>query len=252
MLQLKVLSVIALCLFECIGTGWILAEEQHQNPVARIMERAKEKAKEISLPVNPHAEAGQKAAEQSAELFYSSTYQERIQQEQQRLKKELETHTASWTRKADEKEEQQSRQDSAEKYYLFISSSIPDATVHTYIEQLTAMQEKHIIPVMRGLVGGLENLDATITYFRKILQEDPSCQDSRKYFCRRYQLAIEIRPSLFEHYGISKVPALVYDNGRQTLSISGDAGLTYLMERLEREVGLLALNSATQNMREEQ
>jgi predicted DsbA family dithiol-disulfide isomerase len=53
--------------------------------------------------------------------------------------------------------------------------------------------------------------------------------------CRRYQVPIKIDPTLFERYGITRVPAVVYAGEKDSFKIQGDAGLDYLLERINRD-----------------
>jgi predicted DsbA family dithiol-disulfide isomerase len=62
-------------------------------------------------------------------------------------------------------------------------------------------------------------------------------------------MAISLQPALFSKYGINRVPAVVYENGKDTYSIQGDAGLDYLLERINREAKSTALAGLIKKMR---
>ncbi|MHB1349764.1 MAG: TrbC family F-type conjugative pilus assembly protein [Desulfobulbaceae bacterium] len=204
------------------------------NTVSARMEQAREDAKKMSLPANRYSEAGRQAAEQTAKTYHSTEFQERLQCEQQRLEQEVfREHTAPWKQKR--AQEQPGDLAAKDKIYLFFSSSVPEDTVRTYIATLAWAKTTNIVPVLRGLVQGRGNINASADYFAQILQEDPDCRDKRETMCRRYQVPIKIDPTLFERYGITRVPAVVYAGEKDSFKIQGDAGLDYLLERINRD-----------------
>ncbi len=217
-----------------------------------IMEKAREDAKSMTLPVNKHTKAGQMAAEQTADTFHSPEFQKRIQAEQQRLEKEVfGDYIASWKKKKQPARGQQGalgNLDANERIYLFLSSSVPDETVHAYIGTIAGTGDSNIIPVMNGFVGGLDDIEVSIKYFSRILKKDLECQDGKEA-CQRYQVSIKLKPSLFAQYGITQVPAVVYASDKDTFIITGDAGLDYLLERINREVKRATLEGLIRRMR---
>ena len=216
-----------------------------------IMEKAREDAKSMTLPVNKHSKAGQMAAEQTADTFHSPEFQERIQAEQQRLEKEVfGDYIASWKKKKQPASGQQGafgNLDTNERIYFFLSSSVPDGTVHAYIGTIAGTGDSNIIPVMNGFAGGLNDIEVSIKYFSRILKIDLECQDGKEA-CQRYQVSIKLKPSLFAQYGITQVPAVVYASDKDTFIIRGDAGFDYLLERINREVKSATLASLIRRM----
>ncbi|MHB8788470.1 MAG: TrbC family F-type conjugative pilus assembly protein [Desulfobulbaceae bacterium] len=202
----------------------------------------------MSLPANRHTKAGRQAAEQTAKTFHSPEFQERLQCEQQRLEQDVfEKYTTPWKQKP--VGEQPGDLAATDNIYLFLSSSVPEETVRTYIATIARAKATQVIPVLRGLIKGRENIKASADYFSRILQEDPDCWDKRETMCRRYQVPIKIDPALFERYGITRVPALVYAGEKDTFRIQGDAGLAYLLERINRDAKSMTLANLINQLR---
>lgn len=232
-----------------VGTG-VRAEEYDLSGAADMMEKARQDAAKMTLPVNKHAEEGMKAARETADFYNSPEFQDRLQCEQQRLEEEVfQEHTVSWKKKRAQQEKNEAGiLGDSETVYLFLSSSIPDETVHNYLADIAGTGEAKVIPVMRGLVAGLGDMSATAGYFSRVLKEDPDCQDTVEP-CRRHQVAIKIKPALFTQYGINRVPAVVYDDGKNVFVIQGDAGLDYFLEQINREAESASLTGLIKKMR---
>jgi len=227
------------------------AEDNQQNIVSAIMEKAKEDSKKMTLPENEYGEEGRNAAEKAAKTFHSTAVQEQIQCEQQRLEKKVfGDFITSWKKKdaVGEQSEQNGSFRDTERVYLFLSSSVPDETVRTYLYAIANAGESNVIPVMRGFVGGLSNMAANTEYFSRILKTDPDCQDT-DVPCLRYQTAIKLNPVLFAQNDITRVPALVYANEENGFLIQGDAGLDYLLERINREAHSPSLDQLIRKIR---
>ncbi len=209
------------------------------DEVAAVVKKAGEEAKNMTLPVNKFAEEGLRAAQQSADFFHSPQFQERLQCEQQRLEKEVfSLDITSWKRKRQKAEAKGTSPTGQEKIFLFISSSVPDETVHAYIAAIARITEPAITLIMRGVVGGLTSRKG-IQYFSRILKKDLRCRDEKtrksQKRCPRYQVSIAIAADLFGKYGISQVPAVVYRDAKSSFRIQGDMALGYLLERINRE-----------------
>jgi len=226
-----------------------------ESDVSRIMKKARKDAEKMTLPVNKYREQGLKAAEETADLFHSPEFQKRVQSEQQRLEKEVFAgYTKPWKKKirqtTAEQKEQVGNLAAGEKIFLFISSSIPDETVHAYITALDKAGDPHLSLVMHGLVGGLTQTRAkkSQSYFSRIMKKELDCPKT-KTPCERYQVTIRLKPSLFTRYGITKVPAVIYEHDGNSFLIQGDTGLDYLLERINREVKSKGLASLIKKIR---
>jgi len=230
-------SFIFLLLVTWPWTNTVGAEVTQLNVVSTIMDKAKEDSKKMTLPENAYGKEGLSAAKKAAEAFHSPGLQEQIQCEQQRLETEVfGDFITSWKKKdtVEKQSEQNGNLGETERVYLFFSSSVPDATVRLYLSAIADAGESNVIPVMRGFVGGISDMATSTEYFSRILKIDLDCQDT-EVPCQRYQTAIKLNPVLFAQYGITRVPALVYANEENGFLIQGDAGLDYLLERINRE-----------------
>ncbi len=249
MLYLLRLKVFVLCIVLVLVLGTSIAHIRIEDTapdtlsnVSSLMDKAREDAKNLTLPINKYTEEGEKAARQSAEIFSSPEFQDRIQCEQQRLESEVfADYIGSWRKKEPQLDGEKSRQPGnladSEKVYLFLSSSVPNETFHSYLADIARVEEPAVYPVMRGLVQGIGNKKANAQYFSQVLKRDPDCRDEKvpKKLCERFQVTIKMNPPLFAKYGITLVPAVVYVNDEDAFIIQGDAGLDYLLERINRE-----------------
>jgi len=122
-----------------------------------------------------------------------------------------------------------------EKVYLFLSSSIPEASFQGYMAYLDGLPE--IVPVMKGMVGGLgkENKKERVQWWSKVLKKDTTCEKTPEKPCDLIKPAISIKPALFNQYSITEVPALVYDRGDEIFQIQGDVGIVTLLEKVNQE-----------------
>jgi len=62
-------------------------------------------------------------------------------------------------------------------------------------------------------------------------------------------VSIKLKPSLLAQYCITRVPAVVYASDKDTFIITGDTGLDYLLERINREVKTAILEGLIRSMR---
>lgn len=234
------------------GTDSTGAISPDRDTVAAVMEKAREDAKKMTVPANRFVGEGTKAARQAADTFHSPEFQERLRCEQERLEKEVfDQYIRSWKKTGQQTVAKQGglqgSLEAGERVYLFLSSSVPDETVHAYVGAVAKIAEPHLSLVMRGVVGGLES-KMGVQYFSRILKQDPACRDTQKR-CPRYQVPIKIASNLFTRYGITRVPAVVYSDGTSSFLIQGDAALDYLLERINREAGSESLTYLIKKIR---
>ena len=234
-------------LFLLLFAGWpslALAQAEEMPPLtvdtpSSIMEKARKNAREMTLPKNKHAEKGQMAAQHTADIFHSPEFQKQLDREQQRMKEKiLKNYGRPWEKQAQEHmQERPGIITAGEKIYLFFSSSLPDEIIRQYLAAIAVIGDSQVIPVVRGFVKGLADIQASIEFFNEVVKEDPNCRDemSPQKICRRFPVVIKVNPLLFSQYGITRVPAVVYANTTDAFAIQGDAGLDYLLERINRE-----------------
>jgi type-F conjugative transfer system pilin assembly protein TrbC len=234
--MLHLLPMKIFLIFILLGLGACHSAVQAED-VAGLLERAEQEAEKMTLPTNRFQDEGLRAAQETAGIFHSPEFQERIRCEEQRLEKEIFAgYTAPWQKKTKRvaQEEEQSLLAKEEKVYLFFSSSVPLETMQAYIAAIARTGDSNVIPLMRGWAGGLSATEANTTYFSRLLQKDSTCRGTSEP-CQFYKVKIQLQPLLFTQYGITRVPAVVYVHDHSSYRIQGDAGLDYLLERINRE-----------------
>jgi hypothetical protein len=234
--MLYLLPMKIFLVFLILGLGACHSAVQ-AGDVSALLERAEQEAEKITLPINVFQNERMKAAQDTAKIFHSPEFQERIRCEEQRLEKEIFSgYTAPWQKKVKEAEQEieQGLLAKGEKIYLFFSSSVPLETMQAYIAAIAKAGDSNMIPLMRGWAGGLSATEANTEYFTRLLQKDSACRGTSEP-CQYYQVKIGLQPSFFTQYGITRVPAVVYVNDHSAYRIQGDAGLDYLLERINRE-----------------
>ncbi|SHO52070.1 TrbC family F-type conjugative pilus assembly protein [Desulfopila aestuarii] len=212
---------------------WLIPVQADElgDVVSRVMAQARKDGATMALPVNSHNEEGRMAAEETARKFSSSGFQEKLECEQRRITEEVFPEAPG---ELAELEQAQGRLAREEKVYLFVSSSMPDETVHVYLEVLDGADEPNLIMLMRGFVPGERE-----NYLIRIAKKDLGCSDQLQLgdpdVCERYEVPIVLKPSLFDKYEITQVPALVYEKGEEAWKVTGDATLEYLLGRISRD-----------------
>lgn len=250
MLHLLRLTIL-LFLLILAGTGSGSATGPDRDTVAAVMRKAREGAKKMTVPANKFMADGMQATRQAANTLHSPEFQDRLRCEQERLENEVfDQYITPWKQKKQEPTRPNERSgilSAGEHIYLFLSSSVPDETVHAYLSVVAGIAEPNLSLVMRGIVGGLESKES-VRYFSRILKQDQACQDKQQR-CPRYQVPIKIASNLFSRYGIERVPAVVYSDETSSFLIQGDAALDYLLERINREAGSEPLADLIKKMR---
>jgi len=196
--------------------------------VAELVKRVQKTGQTMRLPENVATVEGSKAARQVLERFQAPVFQEVLQEQERSIMGKMHIEIPMATSGKPEEDS------TAESFYLFFSSAMPEETVHAYLEDIA--RAGSITPVLHGFPLGLSDKAGNGRYFNRVLQQDPACRDTPDLCCRRLPLAIRINPTLFAQYGITEVPALVYVSGEDSWSTQGDAGLAVLLQRISREV----------------
>jgi len=206
-----------------------------------VLEQAEKKSSEMKLPGNQYDQLGQNAAKELTTKFLSSGYQEKIRQEQQRLEQEVFKDILAQVAPTPPKNHQDTISEQA-RIYLFISSSVPVSTLRNFAAMIDRARAEPVVMVLRGFVGGMKKIKPTMNFIGEILKKEQDC-DFTQEKCESYQAKIQIDPMLFQRFSIEEVPALVFLPDEQTdpMIIKGDAGLDYLLERINREVVVSSL-----------
>jgi hypothetical protein len=203
---------------------------------ADVAAKAEEKSA-MQIPKNIHAEDGQQAARQAADQYSAPQTQKRLQCEQSRIQQQV------FGAKTEEATDKSGTLSASETIYLFLSSSMPEEVVHTYLMKVASTGDQRIHPVMYGLVQGLGNKAITAEYFNRVLREDLECRDKQGDICKRIQAPIQVNSLLFKQYSVTQVPTVVYASGENFWSVQGDTALDYLLEQINREAHSPALSS---------
>lgn len=91
--------------------------------------------------------------------------------------------------------------DGNERIFIYVSSSMPEQLVKTYLEY--ADKSKGVIRIaLRGFVGGAQKIGPTQEWVRKMVTKEDGEST--------YKTGIEINPQLQKEYSISQVPAVLY------------------------------------------
>ena len=138
--------------------------------------------------------------------------------------------------------------ESSEKIYIFISSSIPVATLKNYTNDLDTLNNANISMVMRGFVDGMKHIKPTMDFVRSITHEDPAC-DPLNTECAIFNADIIINPMLFRKYNITTVPAIIYKNKSQSYTLYGDVSLQYALEQIFKKTDNKRINNIIKKLR---
>lgn len=125
---------------------------------------------------------------------------------------------------------------------LFVSSSMPVATLRTYAGQL---ERAHGVLAFRGMPGGLNKVAPMAKLSAQILRLDPGCVGPA---CAMRDVQLIVDPIVFRQHGIARVPALAMipgdptqpycereeDASRAAHIVYGDAALTGLLDEYAR------------------
>ena len=248
----------ALALILCFIASQTFAGDQSSTDLkmrdlSKVLNEAQEKAKELKLPDNSQADdcGCQEAAGKLADKFNSPDFQARMQDEQQRLQETVFNDILTESLPQKDQNSPAATGSHAEQLYLFVSSSVPLNTLRNYAAMIDQARAGEIIMVLRGFVGGMKKIRPTMEFIGEVLKKDPGCNLAKEK-CDSYQVNVQIDPQLFQRYGIEEVPALAYlpisvdaAEGKQAepIIISGDAGLDYLLERINQEAKNAELNT---------
>ena len=93
---------------------------------------------------------------------------------------------------------------------LFVSSSMPIATLRTYAGQL---EKAGGVVAFRGMPGGLTHVGPMAKFSAEILRLDPGCEGPA---CVMRGVQLIVDPLVFRQHGVNRVPALAMVPGDPT------------------------------------
>ncbi len=226
------------------------------NAVSSVLSKAKVLGERMknTLPENAYKRQGEIEARKTFEFYESPAFQRRVALENERLKKEVFGGFKAYYRDLNSREGKREKLSPNERIYLFISSSVPEATLRTYIEQIAGLRDPNVVVLMRGFIGGMKYMGPTLKFIGDLLEKDPSCGLS----CGLYGVNVEVDPLLFRRYGILRVPAIVYvpdievlgpgseglaQNAKvgRSYAFYGDVALSYSLKRINEEANSASL-----------
>lgn len=124
--------------------------------------------------------------------------------------------------------------------WLFVSSSMPDATIRNYVADI-ARYNLPINVVIRGLVQA--DMRTSVTWIHSHLKKK-RCSDIKK--CKWHKVSFNINPMPFRYFHINRVPALAMgdkmlvaealkETSKQKMVVYGDASIEALLEKLSEK-----------------
>lgn len=208
-------------------------------------------------------------ARKAARVISSPDFQQKVEKERVRVQQEFfrGTKEGNGAYYAAPQSEEKVRLASDERVYLFVSSSMPEATLRRYVEDIARLEDPNIVIVMRGFIGGMDRFQPTMKFIADLLKKDRNCDSGD---CPTHQVAFDIDPNLYRRFKPSQVPALVYARG-VTLAgpgvsegvdgkgasvptnpwwvIYGDASLSYLFSRVAEDADSAVLAGFADDLR---
>ena len=229
----------------------------NMDDVSGFIKKGKERSENLKTPENIHRDTAEKIAEDANKYYKSETFQSKLDQEKERIKRLMEADSPSGRTGRDgkasayykdyEQGEKKASLGNDERLYVFISSSVPVHILRRYAIALNQLKDPNVIMVMRGFVNGAKKIKPTIDFISSIITKKDGC-DYLKKECDILPVKIIVDPMIFSKYGINKVPSFVYAKGVSVIdfemsegleenvslsnyySVSGDAGLDYVLE----------------------
>lgn len=247
------LFLLILCIF---GFSFPIAygQEFTVEKLNEIVEEVKKLKQQLKIPKALNRE-GLEAAQRCVEKFNSEESQKIIEQEKERIKKDV-FHQAKIPDDKDGQFNHVKGLSGSERLYIFVSSSIPESTLKSYLKDVDKIKDPNIAIVFRGFVGGMEDMESAVKYLKWLIVKDPKCLTDKEQNCDGFHAGIQIDPLLFERFHIESVPAFVFlqnvkvDDGEFSLAlkdnlktdpkgliIRGDIPLRHALERFDKESG---------------
>ena len=233
----------------------------NMDDVSGFIKKGKEHSENLKIPENIHRDKAANIAEDTNEYYKSEAFQSNLDQEKERIQEIMDAispsgHTggskATTYYKDYEQGEKKTSLKNDERLYVFISSSVPTHILRQYTIAINKLKDPNIVMVMRGFVDGAKKIKPTINFISSIITKEDGC-NYLKEKCNILPVKIIVDPMVFSKYGINEVPSFVYAKGVSVIdinmseglegnislsnyySISGDAGLDYVLEEFLSE-----------------
>ena len=208
----------------------------------------------IDIAETTKNKTAEKIAEQTAKTFNSQAFQKRLQTQIDTLRSQLNSTGEEPPAISRKEEGRNTFLLPGEKIYLFISSSMPETFLRNYAQDLDKLGDENIVMVMQGFVGGIKYIKPTLEFVQNIRKKSPAC-DPKTRPCEAFNAGIYIDPQAFARYGITTVPAIVYErdeneeNLKDAYRVSGEVSLEYALERIEKKSKSSQISHALKKLR---
>jgi type-F conjugative transfer system pilin assembly protein TrbC len=231
------------------------AADVNAQPLEKSVRSLMDHAGQVQVkPPEENPEAKQ-TAEALSRLFRSDAFQEKIRKERQRLAEEFFGAKRENAPGRLPKSPEEGALDSGERFYLFVSSSMPLETLRNYAADLARLNDPRFTMVLRGFIGGARRIAPTASFIADVLKANPDCDLGPTRECAMRDIPFIMDPLLFRRSGIAQVPAVVYIPGiepdasgsgedpssarmtAEPLIVYGDTSLGYALELMSRETG---------------
>lgn len=225
------------------------------EPLEKSLRPLMDQAGQVQLTLPEENPEARKAADALFQLYQSEAFQERIRKERQRLAEEFFGAGGQEVPVGPPKPPEEGGSVAGERFYLFVSSSVPLATLRNYAADLARLNDPRFVMVLRGFIGGARRIGPTASFIADVLKADPDCNLDSTRECAMRGIPFIVDPLLFRSSGITHVPAVVFipeieknaPNSRERLSsarttgepmiVYGDVSLGHALELMARETG---------------
>ena len=171
------LFLFILCVFG-FSISITYGQEFTVEKLNEIVKEVKKLKQQLKLPKALNKE-GLEAAQRCVEKFHSEENQKIIEQEKERIKKDV-FHQAKIPDDKDGQLNHVKGLSESERLYIFVSSSIPESTLKSYLKDVDQTKDPNIAIVFRGFVGGMEDMESAVKYLKWLIVKDPKCLTEKK------------------------------------------------------------------------
>ncbi|WP_224962474.1 TrbC family F-type conjugative pilus assembly protein [Geomonas subterranea] len=210
-------------------------------------------------------------ARKAEEIINSPELKQRVEAEKTRLGQEVfkipGQPAAPYYTDAAAEAEKKKHLAADERIYLFVSSSMPEATLRAYVQDIDQLHDPNIIIVLRGFIGGMREFGPSQVFINNLLKKDRTCEGAG---CEAHEVTFEIDPNLYRRFKPTQVPAVVYARGVTFAGegasegfdahnsnvpsnpwwvIYGDASLSYLLGRIAGDANSPVLEGYSESLK---
>ena len=247
---LQIFIIISVSFFSSLSMS---SDSITRDTVNNVMEQAEEQKQNVPEPVKP-SKTVEDAINNIQDVTNSKEFKDRIEQYQDAFRQQFDVNpdTGSSQSKTNDPFKPAPSLSNNERIYVFVSSSMPKATLKNYFRDVDQLHDPNVTLVMRGFVGpdGMKYFKPTQRFILGLLLMDENCKWESGEKCKMYRTQVQIDPMLFTRYEITAVPAIVYVNGVNILEPKSSEGLPENVEVSKSVVlyGDVSLESAIEKI----